>query len=986
MILRTWEDSLSRKEGNMTKRSSCSSSLAVCLWVVCFGLLLLTNGCSSETEGPSDDRVVLENQHVSLALDKSTGAIHWIEDKGLNQRYDLKGTAFVLTIDGSPVSIPTEGVVEKTDAGVNFTFTQDRFDITLFYRLGSDDRFVEQWLEVKANDDQGFMFNNVVLGDVATGDWLKEIHFHDDNSTWHCPINYFLRGTKGGCFAGLAWPYWQHEQRGDKGFAITFAPNYTVKPGDVFTTEKYFLGVYAYEGIYRYSHGAYPRDAKPQMLTFNNCSVSIHIKESFTVDPEVLDWGEAWAMQAYTHHFFGEHVLPEDGYWAWVNSWWAWAYNSSWKLDKKTIDMLADVGVKDIMTQPIWYGHGQHPGVCDYIAKMDPTQPPHFELPTAYQELVDYGLQKGVNVGSFCCPGVYFNSKPEWLAMREDGKPAQYNVWSNINCFANDEHMDFMLELYDEIFDKYPVRYWGFDGRWLSFREFPYEDGRNLPIGYEGCWAENHGHLPGDNFYAEWKNISTMLTELRKRHPRICLEAYYGIKRAEPWAKAFNATENYYESNGSDLDRFQQWHNQNDRFIPPSRNYAAVFGRNSEDFQYSFLACISASPYCQVGAGLHQLNKQENRDFFKQWRQWASDNHKYLFVKRDLFRSPGYDRLDGSAHIIDDRGFLFLFPTGTQPNTHTPGNDDGLKAKLQADTSVLRASIKINHWLGLDVDEASEYVISEVYPRQRTLGVYRYGDELLYDVQKNKATILSLAPREGSEPVTSEAPYDENAQDVHLSRAFWDDVYSPAEFLGLSKEERAERILEREDMLCERKKFNKIDGVAAEHLEFKQIEAAQFVSQAVDLGNLQLQAPATVAVWIRPEDIQNDRRILGQLAGATTQGGTLRLQEGQLQVWNGSAWQVLIAEGIAAETWTHITVVYEPSGQASAYLNGHKQQSAPSGFDFVGTSAGIGARFLNQNGNEFLGLMKDFQIRRHALSQEEITKLAEDTDHGANNE
>ena len=251
-----------------------------------------------------------------------------------------------------------------------------------------------------------------------------------------------------------------------------------------------------------------------------------------------------------------------------------------------------------------------------------------------------------------------------------------------------------------------------------------------------------------------------MLTELRKRHPRICLEAYYGIKRAEPWAKAFNATENYYESNGSDLDRFQQWHNQNDRFIPPSRNYAAVFGRNSEDFQYSFLSCISGSAYCQVGAGLHQLNKPENREFFKQWRQWASENHKYLLIKRDLFRCPGYDRLDGSATSSATAAFSFCFPPARSPTRTHPATMMGSRPVCRPIRACLRASIKINHWLGLDADAGREFVISEVYPRQRTLGIYRYGDELLYDVQKDSATILALTPHDGGQTVAAEPAYN----------------------------------------------------------------------------------------------------------------------------------------------------------------------------------------------------------------------------------
>ena len=259
------------------------------------------------------------------------------------------------------------------------------------------------------------------------------------------------------------------------------------------------------------------------------------------------------------------------------------------------------------------------------------------------------------------------------------------------------------------------------------------------------------------------------------------------------------------------------------------------------------------------------------------------------------------------------------------------------------------------------------------------MGVYRYGDELLYDVQKDSATILALAPHDGGQAVSAAPAYDPQAKDVHLSRAFWDDVFSPAEFLSLTEKERVERLLGRDDMLSERMKVNKVDGVAAQALEFKRMQAAQFVSQAVDLGELLLNAPATVAVWIRPDDLQNDRRIFGQLAGPVTQGGTLRLQEGQLQVWNGSAWHVLIREGIQSGTWTHIAVVYEPSGQASGYLNGKKQQSAPSRFDFAGANAGIGGRYLNQHGHEFVGQMRDFRINRRVLSADEIASLAKAT-------
>ena len=78
-------------------------------------------------------------------------------------------------------------------------------------------------------------------------------------------------------------------------------------------SEKLFLGAYRYEGIYRYAHGPFPGPAAPAYLTFNNASVS-HYGDTKDVPPEVLDWGEVWAMQAFMRHVLPAHKLPEDGY------------------------------------------------------------------------------------------------------------------------------------------------------------------------------------------------------------------------------------------------------------------------------------------------------------------------------------------------------------------------------------------------------------------------------------------------------------------------------------------------------------------------------------------------------------------------------------------------------------------------------------------------------------------------------------------------
>jgi hypothetical protein len=113
-----------------------------------------------------------------------------------------------------------------------------------------------------------------------------------------------------------------------------------------------------------------------------------------------------------------------------------------------------------------------------------------------------------------------------------------------------------------------------------------------------------------------------------------------------------NADENYYETNGVIMNRFQAWHNQNDRFRPAYKNLVAVLGKTAKDFRHSVLSTISATSYAKFGSGFYGLALEENRKFLKKWRTWATRNLKYLKVKRDLFDCPGFKVIDGSAHII----------------------------------------------------------------------------------------------------------------------------------------------------------------------------------------------------------------------------------------------------------------------------------------------------------------------------------------------
>jgi len=451
---------------------------------------------------------------------------------------------------------------------------------------------------------------------------------------------------------------------------------------------------------------------------------------------------------------------PDWGYWVWQNGWWAGLFNP----DPAVLDQLKAAGVHDIMTAHTWYGRGNHPSPEPYLSQMriepmgfpvdkavagmpGPAGPaagwhspqevllnqfkpneftPEFLAPPAMNQFVEAGRKIGVHVSSFALPGIWFDQKPEWGSINAAGNPSIY-FNRKLSCGACDQYMKHLLALHEAVFEKYRPRWWGWDGRWLSYREVG-------GVGPDPCFAKNHGHLPGDNRYQEWKNIQGFLQELRRKYPRMCLEQYYGLKRGGPWGMRYlNADEGYFETNGADMNRFQAWHHQNDRFRPVYKNYAAIFGSDAVTFQRNVLATLSCTAYCQIGPGFHGLKLPENREFLKKWRGWASENHAYLKVKRDLFDCPGFTPVDGSAHILKDRGFIFLFPGGIDSKT--------------ASTNAVRVTLPLNRWLGLDENKDALYQVTEIYLREKVeLGVYRYGEEFLYDMPKRSAVILAVEP------------------------------------------------------------------------------------------------------------------------------------------------------------------------------------------------------------------------------------------------
>ena len=520
-----------------------------------------------------------------------------------------------------------------------------------------------------------------------------DIHYHDDCTIWHCPMCTYARHKKGGVYYGLAYPYWDSETE------MAFSPWMILEEGEEFTSEMAFLGVFEKTGKIISSHGPYPGAKKLRYHDGFNQQKSglpqhfpeFKIPEDVGIPEEEQDAGEVAAMRRFFKDYLGEYPLPEEGYFVWQNGWWAGLNNA----DTEAIDVMKRIGVNDIMTAAMYFGHANHPSCQpNFITDMlfDPIRFPkvadqkveittledghhhdeevvenqhvteyteEFSAPAEYDELIRYGRENGIYVTSFSTPNNSYANYPQWLSLDKDGNPYEY-FRTKVSCPASKEFMDHHFEMLCAVLDKYRPRMFFFDGRWMGFREIAC----GYPsIGEDPCFAENHGHLPGKSRYMEWKNIEEFKKRLRERYPDMCFEQYYGLKRGSTWALSyFNGDENYYEVGNPDDLRFQAWHNEMDRFRPTNMHFANIMAKDFEKFKYAMISTLSTSSDCQLASSFHVLKESDECvQFFKKWRSWASENARYLQHKENLFGCPGDVKIDGSAHIIDGEGWLFLF-------------------------------------------------------------------------------------------------------------------------------------------------------------------------------------------------------------------------------------------------------------------------------------------------------------------------------------
>ena len=158
----------------------------------------------------------------------------------------------------------------------------------------------------------------------------------------------------------------------------------------------------------------------------------------------------------------------------------------------------------------------------------------------------------------------------------------------------------------------------------------------------------------------------------------------------------------------------------------PSRCGAADSPSNwpSAKLDYILLSALSSSPnqlyYMPTKSGIPTQDKAEIR----KWLDWGRKHIEYLKVRKDLPDWPAAGKVDGSAHIIGDRGLIFLFNPG--------------KTALSGEFALTEESIGLKG--------TGNFQVRQEYPARDQKVVAASGQTVHWEVPAETAVVLRVQP------------------------------------------------------------------------------------------------------------------------------------------------------------------------------------------------------------------------------------------------
>lgn len=669
---------------------------------------------------------------------------------------------FSVTIDGKSYDSGTlPAPAQKADERrVYYTYKAGGFEITVAYEARPDWRFISKQLVIDSSTPAKFKVDEIVLFRSGVGENVKEAHViaraRRNLGTGDYGACLRLERSRGLLLTAQN-PFLAFDRK-DREFNLGYKAAMEWDPAwGPFESDRGLVAPYELSGDIvlekmRPEWQLDPVDAKPGMDEAEILAFTEMVRAFLLYKPaNPLNIMVGWCVNDYQIDIASPEGRAEY---------------------KRIIGRAAELGAEHVLFAPanssisrrsmsrddwkweyvLWLGLGQK-------IRRNEWAPATGEIPPSVREMLDYARSKNVGLVAYVYPVLGFEQNSDWL-VGPDRRRAN---------LGNHNFQNWLIRALEDFYRHTGISGYAFDHTFLA---------------YEGA-----------SRYAQWWGWRRVMETLRRDIPEIVIDGRQAYQNYGPWSWLAGsyphptATDEQPESFNSfpDLkldrvsanrERYTAFWYRNFEFAPseivpgfithqtarnddtgrmPSRTtefdeIVLPFRQRDWDYlgwRYSLLSSIAVAGWNNVvdmiparDLAEYENFPAEDREWFRYWIDWTDVNKEYLRHTRPILGQPAIGKVDGTAAIVRDTGYVFLFnPNGRH----------------------MEASFKLTDSIGLR--SGGKFKVQELYPLKDRLigkpgaGVWSYGDVISREMDGGSALVLRIEPAERSdEPVLYNVP------------------------------------------------------------------------------------------------------------------------------------------------------------------------------------------------------------------------------------
>lgn len=692
---------------------------------------------------------------VAITDHESGMAVHFPNDE------------FALLVDGTLLnSSQLSPTVRKEESGIAYYYTQRGYSIRVSYELRTGWKFLTKRLQILDSPGPAYTLAEIeplrltlrerILNTFTPGTYLPQFGPTADGLRVHFPskqFGAFLRLEKEqGLMLVVQNPFLEVERNGQN-TEIRYRPEMTWrKEWGTWSSDPAVIGLYRQSGR-----------RIPARLVY---------EWKLTTNRDLDDGADENEIQAFTEcvrrflvHPPSSPISVEVG-WT-LNDYQINVATAAGRSEyQRVIDTASALGIQALLYAPadssladrdndaddwnwehvLWLGLGQKIRKGEWSVEKSP-------IPDTVTEMLDYAKARHLGILAYIYPSLPFAQNSVWIVT--DPRKKTKNSYATL---ASREFQDFLVH------------------QLLAFKH------RTGIAGYSFDYA--FFNVPGSSPYSQWWGWRRVMESLRVAEPGIIIDGRQTYQMYGPWSwvagsyphptgndeqpESFTPYPDlHFDRVSADRTRFVNYWYRNYEFAPQEvipgymthqtpRNINTLamdgsverqettivytgFRRRDWDYlgyKYSVLSSIATGSWNNVIDMIPGRDPAESEHFsesdkswIRQWLKWTVDNKQTLEHTKTILGQPAMGYVDGTAAIVGNRGYIFLF----NPNYKK------VRAEFTWDGST-------------GLTENSGFVLRELYPEEGRLvgeserGIWKYGDVLSILMDGTSARVLELVP------------------------------------------------------------------------------------------------------------------------------------------------------------------------------------------------------------------------------------------------